>query len=102
MWPVLILGIFCSDGQNQRALLTLLVDNDQPWAEDTEEAGADEDGQGHQEHEHVDLVGLVQVEVGGDKVALARCVVAGEPRLCRVVATVVAKVPEREVLSQRH
>ena len=47
-------------------------------------------------------MGLVQVEVGGDKVALARCVVAGEPRLCRVVATVVAKVPEREVLSQRH
>ena len=90
--------------QNTCALhtLTLLVHNDQPWAEDTEEAGADEDGQGHQEHEHVDLVGLVQVEVGGDKVALARCVVAGEPWFRRVVATVVAEVPVREVSSQRH
>ena len=47
-------------------------------------------------------MGLVQVEVGGDKVALARCVVAGEPRLRRVVATIVAKVPEREVSRQRH
>ena len=47
-------------------------------------------------------MGLVQVEVGGDKVALARCVVAGEPRLRCVVATVVAEVPEREVSRQRH
>ena len=47
-------------------------------------------------------MGLVQVEVGGDKVALARCVVAGEPRFRCVVATVVAEVPEREVSRQRH
>ena len=45
-------------------------------------------------------MGLVQVEVGGDKVALARCVVAGEPRLRCVVATVVAEVPEGEVSRQ--
>ena len=59
-------------------VVTLLVYDDKPRAEDTEEAGADEDGQGDEEHEHVDLVRLLQVKVRRDKVTLAGRVEAGE------------------------
>ena len=72
----------------------LLVNDDKPWAEDAEEAGADEDGQGDEEHEHVDLVRLLQVKVGRYKVTLAGRIEAGEPRLGCVVSTVIAKVSE--------
>ena len=72
--------------------LTLLVNDDKPWAEDTEEAGADEDGHGDEEHEHVDIVRLLQVKVGRNKVTLAGSVEAGESRLGCVVSTIVAKV----------
>ena len=72
----------------------MLVNYDKPGAEDTEEAGADEDGQGDEEHEHVDLVRLLQVEVGRNKVTLAGRIEAGESRLGSVVSTVIAKVSE--------
>ena len=72
--------------------LTLLVNDDKPRAEDTEEAGADEDGQGDEEHEHVDLVRLLQVKVGSNKVTLEGRVEAGESGLGSVVSTIVAKV----------
>ena len=89
----------CHDTRNigkhlERFHLTLFVNDDQPGAEDAEEAGADEDGQGDEEHEHVDLVRLLQVKVGRNKVTLARRVVAGESRLGSVVSTIFAKVPK--------
>ena len=77
---------------NKTNHLTLLINDDQPGAEDAEEAGADEDGHGEEEHEQVDLVRLLQVKVGRNKVTLARRVEAGESRLGRVVSPVVAKV----------
>ena len=76
--------------------LTLLVHDDHPGAEDTEEAGADEDQAWHDQHEEVYVPGLRQVKVGGHKVVLQRGVEAGEARLRRVVPTVVPKVPDDE------
>ena len=81
----------------ERFHLTLFVNDDKPGAEDAEEAGADEDGQGDEEHEHVDLVRLLQVKVGRNKVTLARRVEAGESRLGSVVATIFAKASKVEV-----
>ena len=87
MWPIRTLG-----NHTSCHVLALLVNDDKPWAEDTEEAGADEDGHGDEEHEHVDIVRLLQVKVGRNKVTLAGSVEAGESRLGCVVSTIVAKV----------
>ena len=92
MWPA-----SCKNIATHYNVRTLLVNDDQPRAEDAKEAGADKDGQGDEEHEHVDLVRLLQVEVGRDKVTLARCVVAGKSRLGRVVSPVIAKVSEERL-----
>ena len=73
--------------------LTLLVHDDHVGAEDTEEAGRDEDEHGDEEHHKEDLMGLDQVEVSSHKVVLVRRVEAGEARLSSVVATVSAKIP---------
>ena len=96
MWPSRTFENIWERGIERQDIyqLTLLINDDQPRAEDAEEAGADEDGHGDEEHEHVDLVRLLQVEVGRNKVTLAGCVVAGESRFGRVVAPVVAKVSE--------
>ena len=77
----------------------MLVNYDKPGAEDTEEAGADEDGQGDEKHEHVDFVGLLKVKIGRDKVTLARRVVAGETGLRRVVSAIFAKISEERLKS---
>ena len=90
MWP----GKTFGKQQIIYQVLTLLVYDDKPRAEDTEEAGADEDGQGDEEHEQVDLVRLLQVKVGRYKVTLAGRIEAGESRLGCVVSTVITKVSE--------
>ena len=78
-------------------VVTLLVDDDKPRAKDAEEAGADEDGHGDEEHEHVDIVRLLQVKVGRNKVTLAGSVEAGESGLGCVVSSIIAKVSEVRV-----